>query len=146
MGGPRRFASILALVLLSACAVAQEKPSKITASFPRVVSAAVPFYPELARQTHIAGNVTLRVSTDGKHVLSAEAENGPGLLVNAVKENVKTWEFEPHSPTSFEVTFDYALLPVECDSDCNCDSKEKESVLLRLPVHAEVSAKQLMLC
>jgi len=100
----------------------------------------------VARQTRIQGVVTLRVSTDGKQVSAVDAANRPPLLVKAAKENVKTWQFEPHTGTKFEITFHNRLLPVECDSDCNCDSEEKESVLLQLPTHAEVSAKQYMLC
>src|SRR5713226_899102 len=75
----------------------------------------------VARQTRIQGVVTLRVSTDGKQVSAVDAENGPPLLVKAAKENVKTWQFEPHTGTKFEITFHNRLLPVECDSDCNCD-------------------------
>jgi hypothetical protein len=69
------------------------------------------------------------------------------MLVQAAKDNVKTWQFEPHTPTSFEVTFHYKLLlPSKCDSECNCDSTEKESVLLELPTKVEVSSKAPVIC
>jgi hypothetical protein len=106
----------------------------------------VPFYPELARETHIEGTVTLRVSTDGKRVFAVDAQGGHPLLADAAKENVKTWTFGPHVATSFEVTFRYKLLTEECDSECHCDSSEKESVLLHLPATAEVNALSLMTC
>jgi Gram-negative bacterial TonB protein C-terminal len=137
---------ISTLLLLSVCFAAQYKPAQTKEFLPRVVSASVPFYPELARETHIEGAVTLQVSTNGKSVSSINPENGALLLINAARENVKTWQFAPHNPTNFEVTFHYNLLPVECDSNCNCGPKEKESVLLQLPTTVEVSAPPLMIC
>ncbi len=142
----RRSGLISALLLLSALSAAQDKPAEIKGSLPKAVSASVPFYPPLARMTHIQGAVTLRVSTDGKRVSAVDAENGHRLLVNAAKENLKTWQFEPHKPTYFEVTFHYRLLPTKCDSECKCESEEKESVVLQLPANVEVSAAIPMLC
>jgi TonB family protein len=114
---------------------------------PALASAAVPLYPRLAQMARIQGVVTLRLSTDGKRVSAIEGESGPLMLVKAAKENVGTWQFEPHTPTRFEVTFHYRLLlPIKCDSECNCGSEEKESVLLHLPTEAEVSAETLMIC
>ena len=94
---------------------------KTVSDLPKVVRASAPFYPELARQTRIQGTVTLRVSTDGKMVSAVGAGNGHPILVKAAAENVKTWEFKPHSPTTFEVTFRYRLFTPECNSECNCD-------------------------
>jgi len=68
------------------------------------------------------------------------------MLAQAAQENVKTWQFEQHRPTTFEVTFRYRLLQSKCDAECNCDSVEKPSVLLQLPTDVEVSAKELMVC
>ena len=119
---------------------------KTASDLPRVVMASVPFYPELARQTRIQGTVTLRVSTEGNRVSTVEAETGHPMLVKAATDNVKTWEFKPHAPTSFQVTFRYRLLALECDSGCNCGPKEKESELLQLPTAVEVSAPPLMIC
>ncbi|MBZ5528936.1 MAG: energy transducer TonB [Acidobacteriia bacterium] len=113
---------------------------------PKVVSASVPFYPPLAPPTRIQGVVTLQLSTDGKRVSAIDVESGPPMLAQAAKENVKTWEFEPHAPASFKVTFHYKLLPTICDSQCNCDSEEKESVVLQLPGKVEVSAKEYTIC
>lgn len=146
MARRRRLGLITVFLLLAACCVAQDKPVRIKASFPKVVSASVPFYPPLARETRIQGAVTLRVSTDGKEVSIVDAETGPPLLVRAAKENVKTWHFESHTPMSFEVTFHYRLLPIKCDAQCACDSEEKESVLLKLPASVDISAKGYMTC
>lgn len=134
---------ISALLLLSflPSAAPQAKPP-----LPRVVNASVPFYPRLAPGARIQGTVTLRLSTDGKRVSAIDAESGPPMLVNAAKENVKTWQFEPHAPTTFEVTFRYRLLDPKCDSECKCESEEKESEVLQLPTNVEVSAVIPMIC
>jgi TonB family protein len=121
-------------------AIGQQKP------LPSVISASVPFYPRIPQQAHIDGVVRLRISTDGNRVASVEVESGPPMLAQAAKENVKTWQFEPHSPTTFEATFRYRLLPSKCDAECNCDSTEKPSVLLQLPTEVEVNAKELKVC
>jgi TonB family protein len=114
---------------------------------PTVASASVPFYSRAARAARIQGEVRLWVSTDGKRVSAVEVESGPPMLVEAAKENIKTWQFEPHKPTSFQVTFHYRLLlPANCDSECNCDSEERESVLLQLPTDVKVSAKIPAIC
>ena len=138
-----------ALLLLSHCFAAQERPVEIKRSLPKVVSASVPFYPELARQTRVQGIVTFRVSTDGKRVSAVGAETGHPILVRAATDNVKTWEFKPHAPTSFEVTFRYSLFVPKCDSECKCDlgeGNEKESVVLHLPTDAELNAPTLLTC
>ena len=114
---------------------------------PTVASASVPLYPRVIRAARIQGDVTLRLSTDGERVSAVEVESGPPMLAQAAKDNVKTWQFEPHTPTSFKVTFHYKLLlPSKCDPECNCDSKEKESVLLQLPTNVEVSVKVPVIC
>jgi hypothetical protein len=76
-----------------------------------------------------------------------EVESGQPMLARAAQDNVKTWQFDPHNPMTFEATFRYKLLPSRCDAQCSaCDSVEKPSVLLRLPSQVEVNAKELMVC
>jgi TonB family protein len=118
----------------------QKKP------LPAVLSASVPFYPRIPQAAHIEGVVRLRISTDGNRAASVEIQSGQPMLAQAAQDNVKTWQFEPHSPTTFEATFHYRLLPSKCDAECNCDSVEKPSVLLVLPTDVEVNAKELMVC
>lgn len=121
-------------------AIGQQKP------LPSVVSASVPLYPRITQQAHIEGVVRLRISTDGNRVASVEVESGQPMLAQAAQENVKTWQFEQHSPTTFEVTFRYRLLKSKCDAQCNCGAAEKPSVLLQLPTDVEVNAEELMVC
>ena len=75
-----------------------------------------------------------------------EIQSGQPMLAQAAQDNVKTWQFEKHPPTTFEATFHYRLLASKCDSACNCDSAERPSVLLHLPTDVEISAKELMVC
>ena len=121
-------------------AIGQQKP------LPTVSSANVALYPRIVRQAHIQGVVRLRISTDGNRVASVEVQSGQPMLAQAAQDNAKTWRFEPHSPTTFEATFHYRLLPSKCDAKCNCDSAEKPSVLLQLPTDVEVNAKELVVC
>jgi hypothetical protein len=115
------------------------------APLPKVVSASAPFYPRVAPSARIEGVVRLKVSTDGKHVVTFDTESGPPLLVQAAKENVKTWEFAQHKPASFEIRFDYKLSrPSSCYSVWSDDYQE--SVLLRLPSRVELSAAIPLLC
>ena len=153
MARAQRIGLVAACLLRSGWSQAQQEPaessqtSKQTAPpLPKVVSASVPFYPELTGQAHIEGTVSLRVSTDGTRISTFDKETGHRLLVEAAKENLKTWQFKPHTPTKLEVTFIYRILAVQCDSECNCDSEEKESVMLSLPTSVEVSTKRVMLC
>jgi hypothetical protein len=136
----------LLLLMFGLAALANGQSAAPQASVPVLTSAAVPFYPRLAQMARIQGVVTLRLSTDGKRVSAIDGETGPLMLVKAVKENVKTWQFEPHTPTTFETTFRYRLFDSKCDSQCNCGGVEKATVMLRLPTEAEVSAETLMIC
>lgn len=139
------FGALVALILIIlgmgvTDSTAQQK------SPPNVASASVPFYPRTPQMAHIEGVVQLRISTDGNRASSIKVESGPPMLAQAAKENIETWRFDRHSPTTFETTFRYRLLPSQCDSECNCDSLEKGSVQLKLPTDVEVTAKELLTC
>jgi Gram-negative bacterial TonB protein C-terminal len=121
-------------------AVGQQK------SLPSVISASVPLYPRTPQVAHIEGVVRLLISTDGNRVVSVEVQSGQPMLAHAAQDNIKTWQFEQHSPTTFEATFQYRLLLSKCDAECYCASAEKPSVLLHLPTDVEVNAKELMVC
>src|SRR6267143_241109 len=113
---------------------------------PSVVGARVPFYPPILQKAHFDGLVRLRITTDGRRPSSIEGVDGQPMLLRAATDNIKTWEFEQHSPTVFEASFRYRLLPATCDSACNCDSTERPSVVLRLPTEVEVSATEVLTC
>lgn len=107
---------------------------------PVVLDAAVPFYPDIARLSHMEGVVRLQVSTNGETVSRVEFLDGPLVLATAAKENVKTWRLKWHSQSTFVATFRYKLLP---NFVCLPDNG---TVVLRLPLEVEVSAKGIQTC
>jgi outer membrane biosynthesis protein TonB len=138
-GAPARITR--ALVVFSLCVGTSASPGEQSiAPPPTVASASVPFYPPLPRSARIEGSVRLRVSTDGKRVSRIEVEGGPPMLVPASEDNVRTWQFNDHSPTTFEVTFVFKMLP---ESDCEMDNG---TVILRLPTEVQIIAKGIRTC
>ena len=101
-------------------------------ALPMVASAQVPLYPPLARTANVEGVVHLKITTDGHGVVAAQLEDGPKLLAAAAEENVRTWQFSLHEPTTFTVTYSYKLL-TEWKGDLN------PVVVLRFPTDVEVS-------
>jgi outer membrane biosynthesis protein TonB len=68
---------------------------------PVLESGAMPLYPSLARKGGIEGDVQLRVVTNGSGVVSAKAEAGNPILAKVAQDNVRSWKFAKHEPTSF---------------------------------------------
>jgi hypothetical protein len=135
--------AFVSLVVLPVLARSDAQSS--TDALPLVISAAVPIYPRLAREVQIEGVVQLRVTTDGKKALRIDYENGPAMLARAAQENINTWKFQEHKPTSFEATFRYKFLPdgPACADDADTNDA---SVLLKLPKEAVVTARALKRC
>jgi TonB family protein len=134
-----RIASLLILLVLglgTTMSTAQQGREHL----PTVATAGVPFYPPIARVARMQGVVRLHVTTDGKRVSAISVESGPPMLAQAAEENVKTWQFKDHAPTTFAATFQYKMLP---ESECEMDSG---TVLLRLPTEVDVSAKGVQTC
>jgi hypothetical protein len=107
---------------------------------PIVISASVPFYPREANLAHIFGDVRIRVETDGLKVTSFKDESGPPMLVQAAKENIRSWIFGKHKPTTFVVTFRYRF-----DDDFTC-TVGNSSAILHLPTEVQVDAKGVHSC
>jgi Gram-negative bacterial TonB protein C-terminal len=131
----------LALALAPNTSVAQQPKEPI----PVVSSASVPLYPRIPLVAQITGVVRLRVSTDGNRVTTMEMESGQPILANAAEESIKTWQFEPHKPTTFETTFTYKLLPMTCDAKGNCNGRENDEVLLHFPTEVQISTRAAVL-
>jgi len=119
----------LAVAMLCALAGAQQKPV-----LPSVTSAEVPLYPPVARLANVEGVVHVKITTDGNRVTAAHAEEGPKILAAAAEKNAQTWEFAPHQPTTFTVTYRYKLVTKPHAHDNN------PRVLLRLPTEIEIDA------
>lgn len=108
-----------------------------TSHYPVVTSGEMPIYPLLARQARIQAEVQLRVTTDGSRPVSVTIESGQPMLAKAAQENVKTWAFLKHEPTSFETHFSYTLTE---SASCDPALPENGRVLLELPGRVEITA------
>jgi len=122
-----------ALLVVAPSASAAEVRAR---TVPIVVKANVPFYPSYA--FGFEGEVQLRTVTDGKDVVDVHAESGLPVLVRAAIENIRTSEFEPHQPTSFETVFKYRFVTGNCSME-----RDSGAAILRLPKEAEVIATGL---
>jgi TonB family protein len=91
--------------VFASLASAQESDRPI----PNVVEHAEPFYPPLPRQARISGEVRVRFTTDGLSVISVQAATGHELLRQAAEQNVRTWKFAAHEPSTFHVMFRYKI-------------------------------------
>lgn len=77
-----------------------------TSLFPRHIEP--PVYPPIAYVAHISGVVVLTVTIDaGGRVLTAEAADGPPLLVAVAIRNVQSWTFDRPAAAPFAETFVY---------------------------------------
>ncbi len=123
---------ILISVFLPAVVAQQYK-----GGMPMIAGAAVPLYPPLARATRVQGTVHVKIETDGRTVVTAQAEDGHRLLALAAEENAGTWQFAEHEPTSFTVTYRYRI---DVDGDPN-----NPTVTLRFPTEVEVSTAPLVI-
>lgn len=118
--GPWR-AAIGAFTVATVCMSAHSRPGQtVTATPPVVVSAALPVAPPIARAPRVPAEVRLRVSTDGRRVVTVTVIKQSAIEQAAV-ENVKTWQFAPHSPTSFEVTYRMGGYYVPCNDNNSYD-------------------------
>lgn len=125
----------LGVMLPSTVAGQKERPEP-----PLVVSATMPLYPIVARMARVQGVVKVRVTTDGKRVRSVEMESGPPMLVKVTKENVLTWEFAKHRPTTFVTTFEYVI-----EGPDQCTYTNGTSVL-KLPLDVRLTVNGLQTC
>lgn len=126
------FATVVAFSLLMSLP-AQCKPPQ--SDLPVVKSADLPLYPNLARQARIEGTAICQVWTNGAAITRVQASGAHKLLMEAAEENLKTWRFYPHTPTSFTVTFVYSLDPSEVYGLVN------PSLTLQLPLRVEIRTK-----
>lgn len=101
--------SIVTLALLLCLPVSYSAQSQTSSPLPQVLQHADPTYPPLARQTRISGDVHLEITTDGESVTTASAIDGHPILRPSAVDNVRTWKFARHNPSTFFVTFRYVL-------------------------------------
>lgn len=113
---------------------------KAEQELPLVIAGRMPLYPPVANHAWIQGIVKIKVTTDGEKVTTLEVESGPPMLVQAAKENILTWEFFKHKPTTFVTTFEYVI-----EGPDQCMFSNGTSVL-NLPLEIRISAKGLKTC
>jgi len=109
-------------------------------ALPVVASASVPFYPRTALLAHIEGVVKVRVTTDGERTSAANAESGPPMLARAAEQNLRSWQFEEHAPTTFVATFQYRI---DEPGLCNVGNS---TVVMHMPSDVQVSAQGVHTC
>lgn len=125
---------VMGLAAVMLCALAGAQQTKV--ALPSITSAEVPLYPSIARLANVEGVVHVKITTDGHRVTTAQAEDGPKILAAAAEKNVQTWEFAPHQPTTFTVTYSYKLVT-------KLDAHENNPrVLLRLPTEIEIDTSR----
>jgi TonB family protein len=129
----RWLAAIFTICATALPAQVAEPPQKL----PVVKSGEMPFYPPLPRMAHVEGEVLLRVTTDGSGVASVIVESGQPMLAKAAQDNVRTWKFEPHDPTSFSTLFSYHLLT---DFKCEPGKPNNGEFHIKLPTEVEITA------
>ena len=77
----------------------------------KLIRKVVPPYPALARRNRISGTVILRaiISEQGK-IRDLRVESGPALLIDAARDAVRQWEYQPWildgKPVQIESTID----------------------------------------
>ena len=76
---------------------------------PRLISSTRPVYPQLAKQSGVAGDVILAADIDATgRVIAARATDGPMYLRQAAVDAVRNWKYEPANlngkPTSAQIS------------------------------------------
>jgi TonB family protein len=97
----------------------------------------------LANAARIQGDVHLRVTTDGSGIASVVLESGQPMLAKAAQDNVRTWKFKPHDPTSFSTLFAYRL---RAEPNCKTDKSGNGEVHLNLPTQVEIITNPRAAC
>lgn len=104
----KRRLTALVLLIFAACLSASAQ-----ADNPELLSANIPFYPPLARQAHVSGDVTVAfiLPANSGEPAKVEAIAGHPVLKPAAVENLKTWRFRNTYAVErrYETTFHYAL-------------------------------------
>jgi|SRR5580692_1120515 hypothetical protein len=128
------------VVILGLCTILPAQNAPAVPKLPEVKSGDMPFYPSLLRIAQVEGEVDLRVTTDGSGVVSITSDYGNLLLVKAAEDNVRTWKFEKHDPTSFATVFFYHLNKEMVTYSCDPDEPDNGTVILKLPGAVDITS------
>jgi len=128
------FVSIFALMCAVLLADSLVGAAQQKLSLPMISFAEVPLYPPLARTANVSGIVHVVVTTDGHRVIATRVQDGKKILSDAAEQNVKSWQFGTHEPTTFTVTYVYKLI------DDLKPQRNNPRIILQLPIEVEVDA------
>jgi TonB family protein len=91
-------------------------------------------YPVLARQAHVEGVVVVRVGLDSQgDVISSAPISGNKLLIPDCLENAKKWRFQPSSPKTVIIVYEFRRDDRMCHNPC------RSLFLIRPPNFATVT-------
>ncbi|MGC2320985.1 MAG: energy transducer TonB [Terriglobales bacterium] len=125
----RVIAILVGCLAVVSVATAQDAPT-----LPTVTSFECPKYPPKAKSVRLQGMVRLKVTTDGHNVTEVKLQSGHPLIAPAAYENVRTWKFADHPPTTFDVTYFYVF-----QGEFKKDPTTKCSAKMELPTKITVS-------
>ncbi|MGH9494464.1 MAG: energy transducer TonB [Candidatus Sulfotelmatobacter sp.] len=102
---PRQVPSLAALTLVFSMGMAVAQNTPVSSPSERKVATRVaPVYPELAKKMHIRGVVRVEAVVSPKGVVkSVRIVGGNPVLLEAAKEAVAKWKFEPAQSETTEV-------------------------------------------
>lgn len=103
----RKFAirTIFAVAILAAAANPQAPEGR------KVIAHPAPVYPDTARKFSISGTVKVQVliAADG-HIKEVKVIGGHPMLVSAVQETLKSWQYAP-APAESSTTLEFSFHP-----------------------------------
>ena len=105
-------------------------------TLPTVTAFDCPKYPSKAESMRLQGMVKMQVTTDGHKVVDIKLLPSHPLLASSAEENVRTWKFADHTPTTFIVTYNYVD-----QGHFKRDPVTKCSAKMDLPTRVTVSTK-----
>lgn len=121
-------------------------PKTAPAPLPTVIAAEVPQYPDAALKAGVSGTVRMTATTDGEKITDVRivASGGPASPLGEVAlANVRTWRFEPHQRTTFDVSFRFVIASRACGA---LASDAPPAVIMRFPTSVELTAESQTAC
>ena len=102
---------------------------------PVVTAFECPMYPPLAQRARVQGMIKMQVTTDGHQATDIKLKSGHPMLAQSAANNIRTWKFVDHPPSTFDVIFFYVNQgDFKRDKVTNCAAK------MELPAKVTVSA------
>ena len=94
----------LTICVLSVSSMVAQKDAP---ALPDVTAFECPVYPPLAQRARVQGAIKMQVTTDGHQATDIKLKSGSPMLAQSAANNIRTWKFVDHPPTTFDVIFLY---------------------------------------